>query len=294
MRFTLDTVGKPHWPARWARPGAMPEGFEDLATKLGPPAHPPGRDVRCIVSVGMLTEGWDCNTVTHIVGLRPFMSQLLCEQVVGRALRGQSTILCPTDRFAEEVAQVLACRSRSCPSKRPVQAEAATTAKAHPRGAGKSAIRHDGAPRAWVFDRHPQPRYDGLAYRRAPDPRSCGHSAGSPIWRRCCAKGRPGALTPGGLTRVDLNAFHRGHRVQQLCFRMATELTRHYVQQGKKAKRPPMCCSRSCWAIVQRYVAGEGAATAARRSAPTPSCRRPNPTFATGRPEPPKPLNFRG
>jgi superfamily II DNA or RNA helicase len=35
----------------------------------------------------MLTEGWDCNTVTHIVGLRPFMSQLLCEQVVGRGLR---------------------------------------------------------------------------------------------------------------------------------------------------------------------------------------------------------------
>ncbi len=38
----------------------------------------------------MLTEGWDCNTVTHIVGLRPFMSQLLCEQVVGRGLRRAS------------------------------------------------------------------------------------------------------------------------------------------------------------------------------------------------------------
>ena len=63
-----------------------PEGFEELAEKLGRPLHPPGRDVRCIVSVGMLTEGWDCNTVTHIVGLRPFMSQLLCEQVVGRGL----------------------------------------------------------------------------------------------------------------------------------------------------------------------------------------------------------------
>jgi type III restriction enzyme len=38
----------------------------------------------------MLTEGWDCNTVTHIVGIRPFMSQLLCEQVVGRGLRRAS------------------------------------------------------------------------------------------------------------------------------------------------------------------------------------------------------------
>ena len=67
-----------------------PEGFEELAQKLDRPLHPPGRDVRCIVSVGMLTEGWDCNTVTHIVGLRPFMSQLLCEQVVGRGLRRAS------------------------------------------------------------------------------------------------------------------------------------------------------------------------------------------------------------
>jgi hypothetical protein len=40
--------------------------------------------------IGMLTEGWDCNTVTHIVGIRPFMSQLLCEQVVGRGLRRAS------------------------------------------------------------------------------------------------------------------------------------------------------------------------------------------------------------
>jgi type III restriction enzyme len=90
MRFTLDTVGKAQWPRdRQGRP-VYPEGFEDLAAKLGRPHHPPGRDVRCIVSVGMLTEGWDCNTVTHILGLRPFMSQLLCEQVVGRGLRRTS------------------------------------------------------------------------------------------------------------------------------------------------------------------------------------------------------------
>jgi type III restriction enzyme len=46
-----------------------------------------GGHVRCVVSVSMLTEGWDCNTVTHIMGLRAFGSQLLCEQVAGRALR---------------------------------------------------------------------------------------------------------------------------------------------------------------------------------------------------------------
>src|SRR5690606_13806607 len=46
-----------------------------------------GEHVRCVVSVAMLTEGWDANNVTHILGLRAFRSQLLCEQVVGRGLR---------------------------------------------------------------------------------------------------------------------------------------------------------------------------------------------------------------
>jgi type III restriction enzyme len=47
----------------------------------------PGEHVRCVISVSMLTEGWDANTVTQILGLRAFTSQLLCEQVVGRGLR---------------------------------------------------------------------------------------------------------------------------------------------------------------------------------------------------------------
>ncbi|MBN1871231.1 MAG: DEAD/DEAH box helicase family protein, partial [Candidatus Omnitrophica bacterium] len=46
-----------------------------------------GENIKCVVSVSMLTEGWDVNTVTHILGVRAFSTQLLCEQVVGRALR---------------------------------------------------------------------------------------------------------------------------------------------------------------------------------------------------------------
>ena len=49
-----------------------------------------GEPVRCVVSVSMLTEGWDANTVTHILGVRAFGTQLLCEQVVGRGLRRRS------------------------------------------------------------------------------------------------------------------------------------------------------------------------------------------------------------
>jgi len=49
-----------------------------------------GASIRCVVSVSMLTEGWDANTVTHVLGVRAFGTQLLCEQVIGRALRRQS------------------------------------------------------------------------------------------------------------------------------------------------------------------------------------------------------------
>ncbi|MDW8236680.1 MAG: DEAD/DEAH box helicase family protein [Bacteroidia bacterium] len=66
LRRTIATVGKTEWEG---------EG------------KPPGRDVRCVVSVSMLTEGWDAPNVTQILGLRAFTSQLLCEQVVGRGLR---------------------------------------------------------------------------------------------------------------------------------------------------------------------------------------------------------------
>lgn len=108
MRLILDTVGKTHWPTDPQGRPIYPEGFEELARKLDHPLHPPGRDIRCIVSVGMLTEGWDCNTVTHVVGLRPFQSQLLCEQVVGRALRRRFYNPDPNndDRFDEELAQI--------------------------------------------------------------------------------------------------------------------------------------------------------------------------------------------
>ena len=49
-----------------------------------------GEQIRCVVSVSMLTEGWDTNNVTHILGIRAFGTQLLCEQVVGRGLRRYS------------------------------------------------------------------------------------------------------------------------------------------------------------------------------------------------------------
>ncbi len=66
-----------------------------------------GSSIRCVVSVSMLTEGWDANTVTHILGVRAFGTQLLCEQVVGRALRRQSYDLNEDGLFEVEYADVL-------------------------------------------------------------------------------------------------------------------------------------------------------------------------------------------
>jgi type III restriction enzyme len=58
-----------------------------------------GEQIRCVVSVSMLTEGWDANNVTHILGVRAFGSQLLCEQVVGRGLRRVSYDINPDTKM---------------------------------------------------------------------------------------------------------------------------------------------------------------------------------------------------
>jgi type III restriction enzyme len=116
LRFVLETIGKTEWPGR-----KVPEEYAAIVERHNRkalegddnglftinPDIPPGRDVRCIISVAMLSEGWDATTVTHVVGLRPFGSQLLCEQVVGRALRRTSYTVDPgTGLFTEETAQI--------------------------------------------------------------------------------------------------------------------------------------------------------------------------------------------
>ncbi len=70
-----------------------------------------GENIKCVVSVSMLTEGWDVNTVTHILGVRAFTTQLLCEQVVGRALRRVDYSTIPdagdgVEKFQPEYAEV--------------------------------------------------------------------------------------------------------------------------------------------------------------------------------------------
>jgi type III restriction enzyme len=83
---------------------------QDLLREVMNTVGKPGRlgaPIRCVVSVSMLTEGWDANTVTHVLGVRAFGTQLLCEQVVGRALRRQSYDLNDDNLFNVEYADIL-------------------------------------------------------------------------------------------------------------------------------------------------------------------------------------------
>jgi type III restriction enzyme len=81
------------------------ELLREVMNTVGKPDQLGGR-IRCVVSVSMLTEGWDANTVTHVLGIRAFGTQLLCEQVIGRALRRQSYELNEEGLFNVEYADV--------------------------------------------------------------------------------------------------------------------------------------------------------------------------------------------
>ncbi|TWB23457.1 type III restriction enzyme [Nitrospirillum amazonense] len=92
-----------------AAAGDISEGelLREVMNTVGRPGRL-GEQIRCVVSVSMLTEGWDTNTVTHILGVRAFGTQLLCEQVVGRGLRRQSYDLNPeTGLFDVEYADIM-------------------------------------------------------------------------------------------------------------------------------------------------------------------------------------------
>ncbi len=81
------------------------ELLREVMNTVGKPGQL-GASIRCVVSVSMLTEGWDASNVTHILGIRAFGTQLLCEQVIGRALRRQSYDLNEERQFNVEYADI--------------------------------------------------------------------------------------------------------------------------------------------------------------------------------------------
>jgi type III restriction enzyme len=256
MRFTLDTVGKLKWPSDSQGRPLYPEGFEDLASKLERPLDPPGREIRCIVSVGMLTEGWDCNTVTHIVGLRPFMSQLLCEQVVGRGLRRASYELGTDGLPTEEVSKVFGVPFEIVPFK----ATQGGSLPAHPPRKHVHAL----ATRAKLEIRFP--RVEG--YRQAIKnrvtvdwdsiaplvidplriPPEVEMKAGIPN-----NLGRFSITGPGRIQSLSLNPYRKSLRLQQLAFELAKDLTRDFSGQSQ-CQVPSQSLFPQILAITLRFI----------------------------------------
>jgi type III restriction enzyme len=101
LRQTVDTIG---------RPGEL------------------GEQIQHVISVGMLTEGWDAKTVTHIMGLRAFSSQLLCEQVVGRGLRRTSYDLDENGLFTPEYVNIFGVPFAFMPHESPKDGEVKVSA----------------------------------------------------------------------------------------------------------------------------------------------------------------------
>jgi type III restriction enzyme len=255
MRVTLDTVGRLNWPADGQGRPIYPDGFVELAEKLKRPLHPPGRDVRCIVSVGMLTEGWDCCTVTHIIGLRPFMSQLLCEQVVGRGLRRRNYEVGDDGLLNEEVAQVLGVPFEVIPFKATKAAAGAQKDRRHHVHAIPSKAKYEiRFPRVEGYTQTVRnrvtvdwPSVPALILEPGRIPPEVEVKALS-----VNNQGRMTLSGPGRIDQVKLDEFRARHRLQELVFDMARALTLEMCRDGDGV--PPHVLFPQLAPIIRRYL----------------------------------------
>jgi len=256
MRFTLDTVGLVDWPKDGQGRSLYPDGFTSLAIKIGKPLHPPGRDIRCIISVGMLTEGWDCRTVTHIIGIRPFMSQLLCEQVVGRGLRRRTYDLDENDRFSEETAKIFGVPFEVTPF------------KANPNGTARKPEKRNRIYSVALKSQYriEFPRVEGYTQGvhnkvivdwEAIAPITLDPSKIPPEVQVKATlsnnQGRPSLNGPGKLESLDLSPYRKNSRLQTLIFKLAGDLTKTYCEM-KTCEAPPHVLFPQLWKICDRYL----------------------------------------
>lgn len=184
-----------------------------------------GAQIRCVVSVSMLNEGWDAQNVTQILGLRAFGSQLLCEQVVGRGLRRTNYDDLSVPEYVDVYGipfEVIPVQKGSLKATLPVNIP--TLVRALPERKEKYEIRF---PRVegYVFD---------VKYKIKADvdkiPKMHIDPAKEPT--EVAAKdavvvkiGRPDRLGPGQIVFQDRNPFHAVHRLQTTVYEIAAEIT---------------------------------------------------------------------
>jgi len=203
LRKTVDTIGKTEWEG---------EG------------EPPGKNIRCVISVGMLNEGWDAQNVTQILGLRAFTSQLLCEQVVGRGLRRLNY-----DDFSQpEYVDVYGVPFEVIPVKRkPISRTEVTSVSTLVRALPERKHLEILFPRVegYVLDVRQRIKVDfeKLPYLVvAPNVEPTEVVAKPAVGFRI---GRPDRLAPGPEILHDRNPFHSERRLQETVYEIAAEIT---------------------------------------------------------------------
>jgi len=209
LRKVVDTIGKLEW--------------EDEG-------DPPGKHIRCVVSVGMLNEGWDAQNVTQILGLRAFTSQLLCEQVVGRGLRRLNY-----DDFSEpEYVDVYGVPFEVIPVKKkfvggPDGPKVSTLIRALPERKHLEIT----FPRVegYIVDVRSRIRLnlDAIPYLEIdPGSEPTEVTVKPAVGYRI---GRPDRLGPGPEVVHDRNPFHREKRLQATVYEIAAELARRLKER---------------------------------------------------------------
>ncbi len=187
-----------------------------------------GESVRCVVSVSMLTEGWDASTVTHILGVRAFGTQLLCEQVVGRGLRRRSYAVNEQGMFDAEYAEVYGVPFSFIPS-----AGSVTDPKPGPTPTRVRALEER------IACEMAFPRIIGYRYQVETDRLQATFTADAQM-----------ALSTQDVpTRTEMASilgeaqFHtlyglKEHRLQQVDYRLAALLLERYFRDSEGAARP--------------------------------------------------------
>lgn len=208
LRKVVDSIGKLEW-----------EGNGD----------PPGKDIRCVVSVGMLNEGWDAQNVTQILGLRAFTSQLLCEQVVGRGLRRLNY-----DDFSEpEYVDIYGVPFEVIPVKkkpvgRPDVPKVSTLVRALPERRHFEIV----FPRVegYVVDVRSRIllKLDRVPFLQIGGDEPTEVTVKPQVGYRI---GRPDRLGPGPEVVHGRNPFHRDQRLQATVYQIAAELTRRLKEK---------------------------------------------------------------
>jgi len=214
------------------------EALRKVVSTVGKPGQP-GEHIRCVVSVAMLTEGWDANNVTHILGLRAFRSQLLCEQVVGRGLRRMNYTPDPeTGLLTEEYVDVYGIPFTVIPFKgRPVdQKEPEDKPKNHVRAIPE---------RAALEMRFPV--VEGYAFALQRNLITCDIDAMDPLviepnheptatFLQATVgyqEGRPSQAAPFGFTQQNREQYYAQTHLQEIKFRVARIIVERLLAGGE-------------------------------------------------------------